>query len=76
MRQTRSAMFSTGTHGGRAALELAHAVATTLVYTAATRRLPAGKARVDMSKYAYSAGVCPNGTSAFSGLIITYTEPA
>lgn len=46
------------------------------VYTSVTRSFPASKAKVDSSKYAYSAGVCPNGTSAFSGLIITYTDPA
>jgi hypothetical protein len=29
-----------------------------------------------MGKYAYSAGVCPNGNTTFSGLNITYTLPA
>ena len=33
------------------------------------------QAKVDESRFAYQAGVCPHGTSSFSGLIITYTQP-
>jgi hypothetical protein len=31
---------------------------------------------VNMTKFAYSAGVCPRGTSTFSGITITYTQAA
>jgi hypothetical protein len=45
-------------------------------YTSVTMPVPHRLAAVDMGKYAYSAGVCPNGTTRFSGVIITYTVPA
>jgi hypothetical protein len=49
---------------------------TTPAYTAVTKKIPASKASVNMTKYAYSAGACPSGTTTFSGLTITYTQPA
>lgn len=67
--------------------DLAHHLATVLVtfdttlttgtpkYTSISKPIPAADAAVDYSKYAYSVGVCPNGTTTFSGLNITYTEP-
>ena len=33
-------------------------------------------ATVNHGMYACSVGVCPDGTSTFSGLVITYTEPS
>jgi hypothetical protein len=41
-----------------------------------TFKIKPAQAKVDMSRFAYQAGVCPHGTSTFSGLIITYTQPA
>ncbi len=60
------------------AIELA-GTDTPMVSTAAytSLKLPIGSAvaPVDMTGYAYSAGVCPSGDTTFSGLSITYTEP-
>ena len=50
-------------------------VATTQTYTSQTIAFPPG-AVVNMNGIAYSAGVCPGGNSSFSGLTITYTQPA
>ncbi len=63
-------------HQGSVLVNISTHPTSPLIYTSITRKLPASKAKIDFSKYAYSAGVCPNGTSSFSGLIITYTEPA
>jgi hypothetical protein len=52
------------------------ATTSTPVYTSTTETFPAADAMVSMGKYAYSAGVCPNGNTTFSGLTITYTLPA
>jgi hypothetical protein len=51
-------------------------IVTTPAYTSVTKTIPAGDASVNMTKYAYSFGVCPSGTTTFSGLTITYTQPA
>jgi hypothetical protein len=51
------------------------ATATTPAYTSTTETIPSADAVVNMGKYAYSAGVCPSGTTTFSGLNITYTQP-
>jgi hypothetical protein len=50
--------------------------AATPTYTSQSVPIPAVYAAVDMAKYAYSVGVCPSGSTTFSGLIITYTVPA
>jgi len=50
-------------------------VATTPAYTSTTETIPSADAVVNMGKYAYSDGVCPSGTTTFSGLNITYTQP-
>jgi hypothetical protein len=50
--------------------------APTQVYTAVTKKIKASQANVDMGRFAYSAGVCLRGTTEFSGLIVTYTQPA
>jgi hypothetical protein len=52
------------------------AIVTTAAYTSVTKKIPASDASVNMTKYAYSVGVCPSGTTTFSGLTITYTQPA
>jgi hypothetical protein len=52
------------------------AIVTTPAYTSVTKKIPASDAAVNMTKYAYSVGVCPSGTTTFSGLTITYTQPA
>lgn len=44
-------------------------------YVWKTFKVNPAEAKVDMSRFAYQAGVCPHGTSSFSGLIITYTQP-
>ncbi len=45
---------------------------TTPKYTHKTLALPGGGV-VDTSRFAYGLGVCPEGDSAFSGVIINYT---
>jgi hypothetical protein len=52
------------------------AIASTPAYTSTTLNFPKATAVVNMTNYAYSVGVCPNGTTTFSGLTITYTQPA
>jgi hypothetical protein len=52
------------------------AVASTSTYTSTKKSVPSVYAAVDMTDYAYSAGVCPSGTTTFTGLIIAYTVPA
>jgi hypothetical protein len=48
---------------------------STPVYSSVTKSVPRGKAAVDMGTFAYSAGVCPDSPTGFSGLIVTYTVP-
>lgn len=45
-------------------------------YTSITKPIPAADAMVNYTNYAYSVGVCPNESTTFSGLTITYTQPA
>jgi hypothetical protein len=45
-------------------------------YTATYKSISGNDAAVNMTDYAYSVGVCPNGTTTFSGLNIAYTVPA
>lgn len=45
-------------------------------YTHKTFSIAKANATVNNGQYAYSVGVCPDGTSTFSGLIITYTVPS
>jgi hypothetical protein len=52
------------------------ATVTTPAYTSVSKTIPAKYAVVNMTNYAYSIGVCPNGSATFSGLTITYTQPA
>lgn len=52
------------------------AVDTTPTYTSTTLSFKAATAMVNMTNDAYSVGVCPSGTTTFSGLTITYTQPA
>jgi hypothetical protein len=47
----------------------------TSTYTSVTLPIPTAYAALNMTGYAYSAGVCPSGTTTFTGLSITYTEP-
>jgi hypothetical protein len=49
---------------------------TNPTYTSDAASISPAYAQVNMSDYAYSVGVCPDGTTTFSGLIITYTQPA
>ncbi len=51
-------------------------IESTPTYTSTTKTFAASQAPVNMGEYAYSAGVCPNGSTTFTGLMITYTEPA
>jgi hypothetical protein len=44
-------------------------------YSHVTKFIAKSDATVDYTKYAYSAGVCVGGTTTFSGLTITYTQP-
>jgi hypothetical protein len=44
-------------------------------YTSMTETFPANTV-VNMAQNAYSSGVCPNGSTTFSGFTITYTVPA
>jgi hypothetical protein len=52
------------------------AITTTPAYGSTTKSIPSADATVNMGTYAYSVGVCPSGTTTFSGLTITYTQPA
>jgi hypothetical protein len=47
----------------------------TPAYTSQGETFPANT-MVNMAQNAYSAGVCPSGTTTFSGFTITYTLPA
>lgn len=61
------------------AVQLIHfdsTIATTPTYTITTKNFPSTRAKVNTSKFAYSIGVCPQGSSTFTGLTIRYTEPA
>lgn len=49
---------------------------STPAYTSSSFNIKAADAVVNMTNYAYSVGVCPSGTTTFSGLTITYTQPA
>lgn len=51
-------------------------IVSTPAYTSTTLNFPASTAVVNMTSDAYSVGVCPNGSTTFSGLTITYTQPA
>jgi len=51
-------------------------VAASPVYTSTTSAIPAADAAVDYTKYAYTIGVCPVGTTTFTGITISYTQPA
>jgi hypothetical protein len=50
-------------------------VESTPVYTSTSLNIKAANAVVNMTNDAYSVGVCPSGTTTFSGLTITYTQP-
>lgn len=52
------------------------AAASSPAYSHVTLAIPSADATVNMGDYAYSAGVCPSGNTTFSGLTVTYTEPA
>ena len=62
------------------AIQLAHFAASsttgTPFYTSKSATMKKADAMVNMTTYAYSAGVCPDGSTTFTGLTITYTEPA
>ena len=49
---------------------------STPAYTSISLNIKAANAVVNMTSDAYSVGVCPSGTTTFSGLTITYTQPA
>lgn len=63
-------------HTGGTLVSFDSAIASTPVYTSTSANFPAADAVVNMTNYAYSAGVCFSGTTTFSGLTITYTQPA
>jgi hypothetical protein len=46
---------------------------STPAYAHSSKSVPKSLSSVNMTNFAYSAGVCPNGNTTFSGLIITYT---
>jgi hypothetical protein len=52
------------------------ASSSSAVYKSVSRNVPSADATVNMTNYAYSVGVCPAGTTSFSGVTVTYTEPA
>lgn len=52
--------------------ELSTTTGSAPTYTSKTIKLTGG-GLVDTSRFAYGLGVCPQGDSAFSGVIITYT---
>jgi hypothetical protein len=59
--------------------DLAHletGISATAIYLSRAANIPAADATVNMSDYAYSVGVCPDGSTTFSGVIVTYTQPA
>jgi len=47
----------------------------TPTYSKITKSIARADAVVDYTRYAYSVGVCPEGTTAFSGVTVTYTQP-
>lgn len=65
------------THGDRVLVSFDSATtAGKPFYTHKTKNFAKANAVVNFTNYAYSAGACPTGTSTFSGLIITYTQPS
>ena len=48
----------------------------TPVYSHTTKNIAKANAVVNYTNFAYSMGVCPSGTTTFSGITITYTQPA
>jgi hypothetical protein len=60
------------THTGTELATLDTATATTPAYTSSFKNFPTGT-KVNMAISAYSAGVCPNGGTTFTGLTIAYT---
>jgi hypothetical protein len=64
------------THGSTELINFDTAVDTgTPTYTSTTATFPANTV-VNMAQDAYSSGVCPDGTTTFTGFTITYTVPA
>lgn len=64
------------THSGTDLIDFDTTVDTgTPTYTSMTETFPANTV-VNMAQDAYSSGVCPNGTTTFTGFTITYTVPA
>jgi hypothetical protein len=63
-------------HTSSGLAEFSSVSSSTSAYTSATKPIPAADAAVDYTKYAYSASVCPNPGTTFSGLDITYTQGA
>lgn len=63
-------------HTGTDLVDFDTAVNTgTPTYTSMTETFPANT-MVNMAQNAYSAGVCPNGSTTFTGFTITYTLPS
>jgi hypothetical protein len=57
-------------------IQLGATISATPTYYSSTMAFTPSQAGVNMGLYAYSASVCPSGNTTFSGLIITYTQPA
>ena len=57
-------------------VSLSSPTAVSPTYTSITKTVSVADSRISNNGYAYSLGVCPSGSSTFSGVTIKYTEPA
>ncbi|HET7013506.1 MAG TPA: hypothetical protein VFI65_06330 [Streptosporangiaceae bacterium] len=64
------------THKGVELADFADNTTTSNPHKSATVKIKASQSKVDLSRFAYGAGVCPSADTSFSGLVVTYTEPA
>jgi hypothetical protein len=63
-------------HTASVVVEYHTQTSATPTYMSTTKPIQSGYGTVNYSQFAYSAGVCPLGNTTFSGLTITYTQPA
>lgn len=60
-------------HTSKILVQIHPSTTSTPVYSHTTKSVAKSVAQVNMTNFAYSAGVCPAGNTTFSGLTITYT---
>lgn len=62
-------------HTDRMLVSLESAQGTTPTYMATTEAIPSALGVIHYGNDAYSAGVCPNADSTFSGIRLSYSTP-